>query len=101
MIGNLLNKIMGSQLTKNYDVDKEPYMHGGLHSLWKIYRGKKKDRNNMDVSVFIFEKKTLDKKKLSQNQKDEIFAILKKDAQCLAKMKHPNLLSLIEQPLED
>lgn len=50
----------------------------------------------MDVSVFIFEKKTLDKKKLSQNQKDEIVAILKKDAQNLAKLRHPNLLSLIE-----
>jgi|LauGreDrversion4_2_1035121.scaffolds.fasta_scaffold101760_3 hypothetical protein len=96
MIGNLLSKIMGSQLTKNYEVDKEPYIHGGLHGLWKIYRGKKKDRNNMDVSVFIFEKKTLDKKKLSQNQKDEIVAILKKDAQNLAKLRHPNLLSLIE-----
>jgi hypothetical protein len=67
MIGNLLSKIMGSQLTKNYEVDKEPYIHGGLHNLWKIYRGKKKDRGNMDVSVFIFEKKTLDKKKLTPN----------------------------------
>jgi hypothetical protein len=70
----------GSGLTKNYDIEKEPYLHGGMHNLWKIYRGKKKDRNNMDVSVFIFEKKSLDKKKLSQNQKDEICAILKKDA---------------------
>lgn len=75
MIGNLLNKItdkiaaniVGSSLTKNYDLDKEPYLHGGLHNLWKIYRAKKKDRNNMDVSVFIFEKKSLEKKKLSQS----------------------------------
>lgn len=96
MLNNLLNKIIGSQLTKNYDIDKEPYLHGGLHNLWKIYRGKKKDRNNMDCSVFIFEKKILDKKKLSQNQKDEIVAILKKDAQNLTKLRHPNLLSLIE-----
>ena len=81
MINSLFSKIMGgSGLTKNYDIEKEPYLHGGMHNLWKIYRGKKKDRNNMDVSVFIFEKKSLDKKKLSQNQKDEICAILKKDA---------------------
>lgn len=79
MIGNLLGKIMGSSLLKNYDVDKEAYMHGGLHNLWKVYRGKKKDRNMMDVSVFIFEKKTLEKKKLSNNQKDEIIGILRKD----------------------
>jgi len=65
MINNLLNKIMGSQLTKNYEVDKEHYMHGGLHNLWKVYRAKKKDRNNMDVSIFIFDKKNLEKKKMS------------------------------------
>ena len=47
--------------------------------MWKIYRGKKKDRNNADVSIFIFEKKLMDKKKHSQAQKDEIFNILKKD----------------------
>jgi len=79
MIGNLINKIVGSNLTKNYEVDKEPYMLGGLHNLWKVYRAKKKDRNNMDCSLFIFEKKSLDKKKIGQNQKDEICAILKKD----------------------
>ena len=101
MISGLLSKIVGSSLTKNYEVDKEPYLHGGLHNLWKIYRGKKKDRNMMDVSLFIFEKKTLEKKKFTQNQKDEIFMILKKDAQNLAKLKHPSLLSLIEQPMED
>lgn len=58
---------MGSQLTKNYDIDKEPYMQAGMHNMWKVYRGKKKDRGNMDVSIFIFEKKNLEKKKLSQN----------------------------------
>lgn len=67
MLNNFINKIVGSNLTKNYEVDKEPYMHGGLHNLWKIYRAKKKDRNNMDCSLFIFDKKSLDKKKLSQN----------------------------------
>jgi len=92
---------MGSQLTKNYDIEKEPYIHGGLHNLWKVYRAKKKDRNNMDVSIFTFEKKSLDKKRSSHAQKEEIFSILKKDAANLAKYRHPNLLNLIEPPLED
>ena len=78
-LNKFLDKIMGSSLTKNYELDKEPYMHGGLHNLWKVYRAKKKDRGNMDVSVFIFEKKQLEKKKLSQNQKDEILSMLKKE----------------------
>lgn len=67
-------------MTKNYDVDKEPYMHAGLHNLWKVYRAKKKDRNNMDCSLFIFDKHAVDKKKFSQAQRDEIYGILKKDA---------------------
>lgn len=57
---------MGSALTKNYELDKEPYLSAGLHGIWKVYRGKKKDRGNMDVSIFILEKKSLDKKKTSQ-----------------------------------
>ncbi len=101
MLGNIINKIVGSNLTRNYEVDKEPYMHGGLHNLWKVYRAKKKDRNNMDCSLFIFEKKQIEKKKLSQAQRDELYAILKKDPQNLTKLRHPNLLSLIEQPQED
>lgn len=48
---------MGSQLTKNYDIDKEPYMHGSLHNMWKVYRGKKKAAPYNDVSIFMFDKK--------------------------------------------
>lgn len=55
----------------------------------------------MDVSIFIFEKKSLEKKKFTQSQKDEVFALMKKDPSNLTKLKHPNLLSLIEQPQED
>jgi hypothetical protein len=50
----------------------------------------------MDCSIFIFEKKSLDKKKFTQTQKEEIFTLLKKDPANLAKFRHPNLLSLIE-----
>ena len=54
-------------------------MHGGLHNLWKVYRAKKKDRNNMDCSLFIFDKHSVDKKKVKEPQREEIFNILKKD----------------------
>ena len=53
---------MGSQLTKNYDIDKEPYIMGGLHNFWKVYKARKKDRGNMEVSIFTFDKKSMDKK---------------------------------------
>ena len=44
-------------MTKNYECEKEPYMHAGLHNMWKVYRAKKKAAPNNDVSVFMFEKK--------------------------------------------
>jgi len=94
---------MGSQLTKNYDIEKEPHIMGGLHNFWKIYRGKKKDRGNMEVSIFVFDKKTINKKDSTtgQQQKEEVYNILKRDAANLAKYRHPSLLNLIEQPMED
>ena len=48
---------MGTALTKNYEVDKEPYMHAGLHNMWKVYHGRKKTAPNNEVSIFMFDKK--------------------------------------------
>jgi len=52
---------MGSQLTKNYEVEKEPYMKGGMHNMWSVYRAKRKKGGDGsgtgDVSIFMFEKK--------------------------------------------
>ena len=43
-----------------------------------------------------------DKKKCAKaKQMQEVFDLLKKDAQNLAKFRHPNILSLIEAPIED
>ena len=60
---SLLTKIkMGSQLTKNYDVEKDAYMQGGLHSLWRCHRAKKKVASDTaDVSIFMFDKKNKSK----------------------------------------
>lgn len=38
--------LSGTALTKNYDVEKEPYMMAGLHQLWMVFRAKKKGREN-------------------------------------------------------
>jgi hypothetical protein len=52
---------MGSQLTKNFEVDKEPYMRGGMHNMWNVFRGKRKigvgGTSTGEVSIFMFEKK--------------------------------------------
>jgi hypothetical protein len=58
---------LGSQLTKNYEVEKEPYMTAGMHQLWHVFRAKRRNRENENVSIFILDKKTWDKKKSEVN----------------------------------
>lgn len=89
---------MGNTLLRDYNVEKEPFLTAGFQNLWKIYKGKHKDRNT-DVSVFFFDKKNLEK--FNKEQKDEVINILKKEASSLAKYKHPGILGLVELPLED
>ena len=52
---------MGTSLLKNYSVDKESYMEGGFNSLWKIYKGHSNLKEGDLASVFVFEKKRLEK----------------------------------------
>jgi SCY1-like protein 2 len=87
---------MGSQLLKNYNVEKDSFLTAGYNNYWKVYKGSHKERK-MDVSVFVFEKKNLEK----YSNKEEIMNVLRKEAQTLAKYKHPNILSLVEPLLED
>ena len=63
-------------MSKKYDYDKEPYLYGGMHNLWKVYRGTMKTAPNSEVSIFMFDKKV----KKGQTLKPEVFEILKKDA---------------------
>ena len=71
---------MGNSLLKNFNIDKDPYLTGGFKNLWKIYNGSRKDRKQ-DVSVFVLEKKVLDK--YSKDEREEILNILKKEANSL------------------
>ena len=97
--------ISGTKLTKNYELEKQPYMTAGLHGLWQVYRGEKRGQADKKVSVFMVEKKSWDKKKSelniqgtmpSQNMKEEALQLVKKDSTNLAKLRHPSILSLVE-----
>jgi hypothetical protein len=48
---------MGSQLTKNYDVERDPSTYGGPNGVWKVYSAHKKDKAHTPVSIFLYEKK--------------------------------------------
>lgn len=49
----------------------------------------------------MFDKKNAKGKSLTVTQQTEIFEVLKRDATGLTKFRHPNMLNLIEAPIED
>jgi SCY1-like protein 2 len=80
---------------------------------WKIYDAKKK-KTNQPVSIFVFERKSLDNggggssglrggggsRDGLRAAQDEVVERLKKEAGMLAKLRHPCVLELVE-PVED
>ena len=96
-----IKAVMGSQLTKKYEVEKEPFMKAGLHRLWSVYRATRRGKEDQEVSIFMLDKKSWDPKKSMDTVKEDAFGILKKDPANLMKLRHPSILNLIEQPQED
>ena len=88
---------MGSQLTKNYEVEKDPHWIGGPSNVWRIHNATKKTGSKGPVSIFIFDKKQLK----SKSDSTKVWEFLSKDADELSRIKHPNILTLDQQPLED
>lgn len=88
---------MGSQLTKNYEVERDAKSEGGIGGPWKIYSATRRDREKTPVSIFIFDKRTLDKK----TEKLDTINRLKLEISSLLKLRHPNILQVLEPMLED
>jgi len=65
--------------------------------LWKIYSGYKKS-TRQEASVFIFEKKELDK--WVKKDRERMIETLKKGVQQLTKLRHPRVLT-VQHPLEE
>ena len=87
---------MGSSLFPNYTLEKTPYLK---LKYWQIFRGENKASGDK-VSIFIFEKKEIDKK--TENEKKTILNILKKEPENLIKIKNDkNILKVIEPLAED
>ena len=56
---------MGSELSKRYDVDKDATGSGGHGYQWKSYQATRK-KDGLEVSVFVFEKASLEKQLRNQ-----------------------------------
>ena len=47
-------------------MEKDPCTYGGTHGVWKIYAAKKKDKQGTPVSIFMYDKSKLDKRKYAR-----------------------------------
>ncbi|KAF2971649.1 hypothetical protein GQX73_g2018 [Xylaria multiplex] len=98
-------KGFSSNINSNYSVSQTPSSTAGA---WKIYDAKKKSTQK-PYSVFVFDRKSLDSHGNTLNRSsassfkraaEEVVERLKKEASSLARLRHPNVLELVE-PVED
>ncbi|KAB8437358.1 hypothetical protein FH972_025038 [Carpinus fangiana] len=108
MFSSALNKLT-SNISSNYSIAPQPSSVAGP---WKIFDGKHR-ASKKQVSIFIFDRKTLDPGAgsggLAQSRSggtslkrahDEVVERLRKEASSLARLRHPSILELAE-PVED
>jgi SCY1-like protein 2 len=101
---------VSSNIHKTYDVQPHPKFHSGP---WAVYDAQRRASNTPrpahqnQVSVFVFEKKSLDQTSslrgsgTSSKAKNEIvFTRLKKEVSLLSRLRHPCLLEVVE-PIEE
>ncbi|KAG6997777.1 protein kinase [Physcia stellaris] len=100
-------KSFQSNISAKYSIAPQPNSVSGA---WKIFDGKNKT-SGKSVSIFVFERKSLDpnsgslggvRSGSSQLKKlhDEVIARIKKECSLLARLRHPCILELAE-PIED
>ncbi|KAL8761115.1 MAG: hypothetical protein Q9184_002741 [Pyrenodesmia sp. 2 TL-2023] len=99
-------KSFSSNISANYSISSTPTANCGA---WKVYDGKKKSTGRA-VSVFVFERKSLDAHAGGFGQRsntpsmkkvhEEVIARVKKESNLLARLRHPSILELAE-PIED
>jgi len=98
-------KYVSSNINGNYSVASAPSSTSGP---WKIYDAKKKSTGKA-VSIFVLDRKSLDghsnalgRSSASSIKRatEEVIERLKKEASSLARLRHPNILELVE-PVED
>ena len=100
-------KSFQSNISAKYSIAPQPTSVSGA---WKIFDGKNKT-SGKSVSIFVFDRKSLDpnsgglggvRSGSSQLKKlhDEVIARIKKECSLLARLRHPCILELAE-PIED
>lgn len=99
-------KSFSSNITSTYDMNKQPAFASGV---WRVFDGKKKSTAT-PVSIFLFDRKSLDASSSGfgarssasavRKAQDEVIERLKREASNLARLRHPSILQLVE-PVEE
>ncbi|XP_065353712.1 SCY1-like protein 2 [Cloeon dipterum] len=96
-VNQLSNALPGNPVTREYEATKLIGSAGpGL--LWKIYSGHKKS-TKQEVSVFVLEKKCLDRF-VRKSDREALLTSYRKGVAQLTKLRHPRLL-VVQHALEE
>src|SRR5271169_6728221 len=101
---------VSSNIYKTYDVQPHPKFHSGPRAVFdatrRVSRTPRPDHQN-HVSVFVFEKKSLDQTNSlrrsggsTKAKNDIVCTRLKKEVSLLSRLRHPCLLEVVE-PIEE
>ena len=105
MFSNALKSLSSTNITANYQVSPTPTSTAGP---WKIC-GAKNKKTGKECSVFVFDKKSLTEHANELGRASaaafkeavaEVVERLKKEPASLARLRHPNVLELVE-PVEE
>ena len=99
-------KSFTSNITASYEISKQPRTSAGV---WQIFDAKKKSSGSA-VSIFVFDRKSLDVQSNGlgartsatsiRKAQEHVIERLKKGASNLARLRHPSILQLVE-PVEE
>ncbi|XP_075145602.1 SCY1-like protein 2 [Haematobia irritans] len=95
-VSQLSGVLPGNNVTREYEV-LDQVCTAGIGQLWKVYNGFKKS-TKQEVSVFVFEKKALDR--WSKEDREAILETLRRGVQQITKIRHPHVLT-VQHPLEE
>lgn len=89
---------MGNAILTKYDVNKEP-CYFSTELKWRLHSASFKERPDDKLTIFLFEKKAVDK--LPKTTREVILEVLRKDASSLQRLRHPQILSVVEAMSEE
>ncbi|XP_062122093.1 LOW QUALITY PROTEIN: SCY1-like protein 2 [Drosophila sulfurigaster albostrigata] len=95
-VSQLSGVLPGNNVTREYEV-LEQVCTAGVGLMWKVYNGHKKS-TKQEVSVFVFEKKSLER--WSKDDRETMLETLRRGVQQLTKIRHPHVLT-VQHPLEE